>query len=77
MKKTEAQAETVRRWRELPLMERQTLEQATAFAQSLHGTIEFETLGNKRKILEAWIVKELPPSAVKFRVEAKPSAARR
>ena len=70
--KDEARKELVRRWRALPVMQRQTHEQAEAFAQTVVGTIGFRTMGDPQKLIVAWIVRDLEQIAVALRaVEAR------
>ena len=59
MTKDEAQKQAIRRWRELPLMERQTHVQAQVFAASLADELDFRTMGNERKVIEAWLVHDI------------------
>jgi hypothetical protein len=57
--KDEAQREVLRRWRELPIMSRQTYAQAVQFAKTLVGAMQFETLANRDRLVEAWLVRDL------------------
>ena len=57
--KDEAQQEAVRRWHELPPTERQTHVQAQVFAASLADDLDFRTMGNERKVIAAWLVREI------------------
>ncbi len=57
--KDEAFHEALRRWHGLPEQERQTITQAQVFAASLAEELEFRTMGNKRKVIEAWLVRDL------------------
>lgn len=58
MTKDEAQREAISRWNGLPAAERKTFKQALEFAKTLEGELQFETLGNRRRIIEAWLVRE-------------------
>ena len=70
--KDEARKEVVRRWRALPVMQRQTHQQADAFATSLVGAIGFRTMGDPQKLIMAWLVRDLEEIAVALRtVEAR------
>ena len=40
-------------------MERQTHVQAQVFAASLADTLDFRTMGNERKVIEAWLVHDI------------------
>lgn len=57
--KDEAHKQAIKRWRELPLMERQTHTQAQVFAASLADELDFRTMGNERKVIEAWLVHDI------------------
>lgn len=57
--KDEAHHEAVRRWHELPPGERQTHVQAQVFAASLADDLDFRTMGNERKVIAAWLVREI------------------
>ena len=57
--KDEAREESLRRWRELPLEERLTHSHAAVFAAALAGQLDFRTMGNARKVIEAWLVHDL------------------
>ena len=59
MTKDEAHKKAIQRWRELPLMERQTHSQAQVFAASLADELDFRTMGNERKVIEAWLVRDI------------------
>jgi hypothetical protein len=57
--KDEAREETLRRWHALPPDDRQSLEQAEFFAAALAGELDFRTMGNSRKIILGWLVRDL------------------
>ena len=57
--KDEAFNEALRRWHELPEQERQTITQAQVFAAGLAEQLDFRTMGNERKVIEAWLVRDL------------------
>jgi hypothetical protein len=57
--KDEACHEALRRWHQLPEEERQTITQAQVFAASLADVLDFRTMGNERKVIEAWLVRDL------------------
>jgi hypothetical protein len=48
----------------LPSARRQTLDHALDFAKALFPALHFETLGNRERIIEAWLVRELKPGTV-------------
>ncbi len=49
----------MRRWRELPIMNRQTYEQAGEFAEILAAALDFHTMGNRQRIIKAWLVRDV------------------
>ena len=57
--KDEAREETLRRWHALPPDDRQSFEQAEFFAAALAGELDFRTMGNSRKIILGWLVRDL------------------
>jgi hypothetical protein len=59
MTKDEARREAVRRWRALPAGERQTLASVSQFARALAQEIVFETLADRERLIEAWLVKDM------------------
>lgn len=64
MTKAEAEAEALKRWRSRPLTSRRTIDDALAFAKTLNAELQFETLGRKERIVEAWLLRDLHASAV-------------
>lgn len=59
MTKSQAHAEVLKRWREKPFKDRKTYAQAQAFALELVDQLDFQTLGQKQKIIEGWLVREV------------------
>ena len=59
MTKDEAKVEALRRWRALPEAERRTHDQAQVFAAGLAEELDFRTMGNERKVIAAWLVRDL------------------
>lgn len=57
--KDEAHEEALRRWHDLPEGERQTYTDAQVFAAGLAELLDFRTMGNERKVIEAWLVRDL------------------
>lgn len=57
--KDEAFQESLRRWRSLPEEDRKTISQAQVFAADLAAELDFRTMGNERKVIEAWLVRDL------------------
>ncbi len=77
MTKDEAYKEAIRRWRELPLMERQTYDQAQVFAASLADQLDFRTMGNERKVIAAWLVRDIEKThEAAEKIGGKPSTAK-
>lgn len=70
MTKDEAHREAIKRWQALPAASRKTLDHALDFAKVLDPLLEFETLGNKSRIIEAWLVREL--GQITITVDARP-----
>ena len=60
--KDEARQEALRRWRALPEAERTTIDQAQIFAAGLADDLDFRTMGNERKVIAAWLVREIEGS---------------
>jgi hypothetical protein len=63
MNKTDAEEEVVRRWRALPMSKRKTVDQVLAFGSSLAGEVTFDTLGDPKRIIVAWLLREFQASA--------------
>lgn len=63
MDKAAAETLVVGRWRSLPAAQRKTIEQAMAFAEAVSAEMSFETLGNPRSIIRAWVIRELQGGA--------------
>ena len=63
MTKDEARQEALRRWRALPEAERTTIDQAQVFAAGLAEELDFRTMGNERKVIAAWLVREIEGNA--------------
>ena len=64
LSKDDAREESLRRWRELPPEDRETIEQAQVFAAALAGELDFRTMGNSRRVIFGWLTREmagLPP----------------
>ena len=59
MLKTEAEQECIRRWRELPKVERATNEQAASFATRLMDEIIFTTSGDRYAFIRGWLQRDL------------------
>lgn len=59
MTKDEAHTEALRRWRELPIMKRQTHKQANEFAAALAVALDFHTMGSTERVIAAWLVRDI------------------
>ena len=59
MTKDEARQEALRRWRALPEEQRRTIDQAQIFAAGLAEQLDFRTMGNERKVIAAWLVRDI------------------
>lgn len=59
MTKDEAFREAIRQWHDLPAEERQTFLHAQVLAAGLAEELDFRTMANKRKIIEAWLIRDL------------------
>ena len=59
MTKDEAHKHVVKLWRALPPLERQTLDQATAFAGLIDAGVDFHTMGNKTRVIAAWLQRDV------------------
>lgn len=72
MTKEEARREVVRRWRALPQDHPQTHESLSQFARAIAQEISFDTLGDRVRIIEAWLVKDVEHrDAVLKEIDAK------
>jgi hypothetical protein len=59
MTKQEAEQEAVRRWYLLPEHQRETYEQAEAYAGRLDAELEFHTVTERRRLIAAWLIREV------------------
>jgi len=59
MMKDDARKEVLRLWRTLPVAERRSFAQARTFAIKIDPTIEFRTMGDKLKVITAWLHRDL------------------
>ena len=57
--KQEAEAEAIRRWNRLPLHQRQTCEDAEAYAIRLDQTLDFQSVTNRARLIGAWLIREM------------------
>ncbi len=61
--KDEAHREAIRRWHALPVEERQTHLHAQVFAAGLAEELVFRTMGDRRRVITAWLVKDISGDA--------------
>lgn len=59
LSKDEARREAIRRWHTLPESERRTELHARVFAAGLVDELDFRTMGNRRRVIEAWLMKDI------------------
>lgn len=59
MTKEQAERETLRQWKLLPIRQRMTFAAAQAFATTLESALEFRTMGNKQRVIASWIIRDL------------------
>lgn len=59
MTKQEAEQEAVRRWYMLPENQRQSYDQAEAYAVRLDYELEFHTITERRRLIAAWLIREV------------------
>jgi hypothetical protein len=60
--KDEAHREAIRRWHQLPEGERQTPLHAQVLAAGLADELDFRTMGNRRRVIEAWLMEDIDPA---------------
>jgi hypothetical protein len=65
LSKQEAEAEAIRRWYRLPPHQRQTCEDAEAYATRLVVALEFYSVTGRQRLIAAWLIREL------FRTQAE------
>lgn len=66
MTKQEAEQEAIRRWYLLPSYDRESYEQAEAYASRLDAELEFPTITDRRRLIAAWLIREV---TMRLRVE--------
>ena len=59
LSKDEAEREAIRRWYQLPPHERLTYEDAEAYSWRLADDLEVRTITDRRKLIAAWLIREL------------------
>jgi hypothetical protein len=59
LEKAAAEKEAIRLWRARPVQERLSYRQAVAFAKMIAPQLEFRTLGNRDRIIEGWLVRDI------------------
>lgn len=75
MTKAEGEAEAVRRWRMLPLHDRATCEDAEAYAVRLNLELDFPTVTDRKRLIAAWLMRDMFKLREQTAAEALNSAA--
>jgi hypothetical protein len=57
--KAAAEREAIRLWRNLPVQDRLTRQQAVAFAAMIAPTLEFDEPARRTRLIEGWLIKDL------------------
>ena len=73
MDKAAAEREAIRLWHNLPVQDRLTRGQASAFAHMIAPTIDFGEPDKRAKLIESWIAKELPRTDAALTLSAEGS----
>ncbi|MEO9231460.1 MAG: hypothetical protein ABI216_21275 [Devosia sp.] len=76
MTKDEARREAISQWRALPILNQQVAT-AAEFARLLAPTLGFDTLGDRERVITAWLVRDVESREVALRVfDARTKAAK-
>lgn len=59
LNRDDAEREAIRRWSQLPAYDRQTCEDAEAYAARLVVDLEFYTVTSRQRLIAAWLIREL------------------
>ena len=59
MTRQQAEAEALRRWYDLPELQRQTFEQAETIAANLEIELDFYCVTSKHRLISAWLIREI------------------
>jgi hypothetical protein len=59
MTRLEAEAEALRRWNDLPEIQRQTFEQAESIAANLEIELDFYCVTSKHRLISAWLIRQI------------------
>ena len=70
MLKADAEREAIRRWYLLPEFERQTCEDAEAYAARLVLDLEFYTVTSRQRLIGAWLMREMFRAKEQAKAEA-------
>ena len=70
MTKAEAEQEVIRRFALLPEHDRQNYEQADAYAARLVEEIEFPSFTDRRRLIAAWLIREIARTRGKWEAYA-------
>ena len=57
--KDDARKQVLRMWHDLPVAQRQTFSQAEAFAIAIGPSLDFRTMGDKLKVVTAWVQRDM------------------
>ena len=59
MTRQQAEAEALRRWNDLPEIQRQTFEQAETLAANLEIELDFYCVTSKHRLISAWLIRQI------------------
>lgn len=59
LNRQEAEQEALRRWYDLHESQRQTYDQAEAFAGNLEVELDFYTVTSKQRLIAAWLIRDI------------------
>lgn len=59
MTRQQAETEALRRWNDLPEIQRQTFEQAEALAANLEIELDFYCVTSKHRLISAWLIRQI------------------
>lgn len=59
LSKADAEREVLRRWALLPPHQRQSYEDAEAYARRLDLDLDFRTMTSKQKLIAAWLIRQI------------------
>jgi hypothetical protein len=59
LNRQDAEREVIRRWYLLPAFQRQSYEDAEAYATRLDQELDFYTVTSRQRLIAAWLIREL------------------